>query len=1171
MRAAAIGSLDEVDGLSGHNRGIIAATLPWFLTEGGTVDSQDIAKLRGLTDFSSLVAYLRDELDWPIEVEDAEEITFDYEPAELGIAPKHAVKIESIKQIRPLTDNQPWGIFYVQFESKRLPVVVLRRILRSLVPKSRQRDPNRPVWRMSDLLFISAQGERDYRSISFAHFRQREGRVAELRTFSWDTRETHFYYIKNLNLEALRWPEDEDSTEAWRERWREAFTVEHRYTIRKSQELARQMARHAALVRDMVSQVYGLEADDGPLHALYADFKEALLHDLTPETFADMVAQTVAYGLFSAATQSGDGASQRLDFDRVVDLIPNTNPFLKDLLAALTAEGAGDGSTASALTIDLEELGVDQLVEMLRQTDVEAILQDFGRQTGGGREDPVLHFYEDFLSEYDKAQKVQRGVFYTPDPVVSYIVRSVDYLLKEEFGLADGLADTSVDPETGEPLVQILDPATGTGTFLAHVIDEIEDTVKKKPGTDWNEYVAEHLLPRLNGFELMMAPYAVAHMKLGLKLRQTGYDFASDERLRVYLTNALEEPVEAHEALALAGFLSQESNAAARVKQRVPITVVLGNPPYAYESSNTGDWISSLVRDYYEVNGKPLGERNPKGLQDDYVKFIRFAQWRIDRTGAGILAFITNHGYLDNPTFRGMRQSLMTDFDIIYVLDLHGSTKKRETTPEGKADENVFDIMPGVGILVAIKQPDSVAAGSTKVWHNDLWGAREVKYTKLNTWDISETKWEQITPRSPDYFFMPQDLDKVTEYEHGWRIDKAMNVNSVGLYTARDHFAVQWSQEEMHDVINDFASLDVEEARRKYDLGKDSQDWKVELAQSDVIATGCTHNRIESLSYRPFDKRFTYYTGNSRGFICRPRSEVMQHLLHDDNLALCFMRRSRDQTVGHFLVVRHVVDKTILSSLDNANVAPLYLYTTSEDTEGMLFQSSGTIREPNLAVPFISLLEKKLGLKFVAEGNGNLTKKFGPEDVLHYAYAVFHSPTYRQRYAEFLKIDFPRLPLTSDVGLFRALVGLGADLVALHLLEEDYAAASWNQQGAGSPLQHPITTFVERETGTKMGKFSKRTCYDPDGGRVYLDTSSLKRSSYFKGVLEEVWEFQIGGYQVLRKWLYDRRKTPSQPGRVLTEQDIAHYQRVVVALKETMRLMEEIDEVIEAHGGWPIE
>jgi len=617
------------------------------------MDPKDIRKLRALTGFGALVDYLRDELDWPIEAEDADDITFDYDSAELDIDPQHAVKIETIKQVRPLVDNQPWGIFYIEFESKRLPVVVLRRILRTLVPRSRRRDPDRPVWGMSDLMFISSQGETGYRSISFAHFRQREDRLPELRTFSWDSRETHFHYLKNLNLEALRWPEDDGDADAWRAEWSQAFTVEHRSTIRTSQMLAREMAGHARTVRELVGDVYELETEASPLHQLYESFREVLLHDLTPEAFADMVAQTVAYGLFSAATQSGE-----LSFDRVVGLIPSTNPFLRDLLSELTTQGV----------VDLDELGVGQLVDLLRQADLEAILQDFGRQTGGGREDPVIHFYELFMSEYDRAQRIKRGEFYTPDPVVSYIVRSVDRLLRTEFGLEDGLADVTTWGEMAEKVrglempkgvsrdeafVQILDPATGTGTFLAMVIDVVYETMTakwrrqgksgEKMREAWNEYVTAHLLPRVHGFELMMAPYTIAHMKLGLKLRQTGYEFGGAERLRVYLTNTLEEPVEMHETLAFAGFLSKESDAAAGVKRQTPITVVVGNPPYAGHSANKGDWITSLVRDYRKDISGSGRLAQAKWLQDDYIKFIRWAQWRIEQTGAGVFALITNH------------------------------------------------------------------------------------------------------------------------------------------------------------------------------------------------------------------------------------------------------------------------------------------------------------------------------------------------------------------------------------------------------------------------------------------------------------------------------------------------------------------------------------------------
>jgi predicted helicase len=830
--------------------------------------------------------------------------------------------------------------------------------------------------------------------------------------------------------------------------------------------LARQMASHAATVRDLVNEVYALETGDGPLHQLYASFKEVLLHDLIPDTFADMVAQTIAYGLFSAATQQKESGAD-LTYDHMVELIPNTNPFLKDLLAELTTHGA----------VDLDDLGVDQLVELLRQTNIEAILQDFGKQSGMGREDPVIHFYELFLSEYDKAQRVKRGVFYTPDPVVSYIVRSVDHLLKTEFGLPDGLADTSVDPETGEPLVQILDPATGTGTFLAHVIDQIERTVKARPDADWNAYVADHLLPRLNGFELMMAPYAVAHMKLGLKLRQTGYDFASGERLRVYLTNTLEEPVEAHETLALAGFLSKESNAAARVKRQVPITVVIGNPPYAGHSANESEWIAGLLRgtdsegrsveSYFEVDGHGLDERNPKWLNDDYVKFIRFGQWRIEQTGAGILAFITNHGYLDNPTFRGMRQSLMAAFDAVYVLDLHGSLKKKETTPEGNPDENVFDIMPGVAILLAVKRPaqTSEVSETSEVYRADLWGLRGQKYARLLNTDINSTPWESLSPRTPFYLFVPQDLVVRAEYLEGWKITEVMPTNVLGFQTHRDRFAIAFDEDVIHQRIEHMREKKLSDDQFQEQFGvRDNRDWQLTKARQQLRADKHWQQAVIPGLYRPFDLRWCYFSTVAMDY---PRRELLDHVAGRDNISLLVPRQIGTLGWRHASVTKDVAESCVVSTKTKEQNYVFSLYLYPDSTNATLFDRQEPTdapggRRPNLNPDFITDLSQNLGLRFIPDGRGDLSQTFGPENVFHYAYAAFHSPTYRTRYAEFLKIDFPRLPLTSNLELFATLVSLGADLVALHLLEDDYPAASWNVGRFGkSPLREPITTFVK--------------------------------------------------------------------------------------------------------------
>lgn len=435
-------------------------------------------------------------------------------------------------------------------------------------------------------------------------------------------------------------------------------------TVQSAKELAVRMARLAQLIRETIQKALAVEEETGALHQQMSGFREVLLHDLTDEQFADMYAQTICYGLFAARCNAK--GSEHFTREHAAYDLPKTNPFLRKMFNHIAGP-------------ELDERiawAVDDLAELLHRSDISAILQDFGKRTR--REDPVVHFYETFLAAYDPKMREARGVYYTPEPVVSYIVRSIDHILKTDFKLVDGLADSSKisikSPDGKGKLdvhkVLILDPATGTGTFLYGVVNQIFESFKKNLGM-WSGYVSEHLLPRLFGFELLMAPYAVAHMKLGLLLEQTGYDFQTDERLRVYLTNTLEEAHETSKMPLFTQWLAQEANEASKIKEEAPVMVVLGNPPYSGESLNKGDWIRDLIQDYMYVGGKHLGEKGKKNwLQDDYVKFIRFAQWRIEETGYGVLSLITNHAYLDNPTFRGMRQSLMQTFDDIYVFGL---------------------------------------------------------------------------------------------------------------------------------------------------------------------------------------------------------------------------------------------------------------------------------------------------------------------------------------------------------------------------------------------------------------------------------------------------------------------------------------------------------------------
>jgi len=1161
-----------------------------------TMLPEDIKTLQQIQDVDSLVEYLRDELNWPLTADDIDDLTFDYAPEELGLEQQHVVKLRSVKQLRPLVSNQPWGIFFLEFEPKKLPVVVLRRILRELVPKRRlsSNASELAVWNKGDLLFVSAMGEQSHRRISFAHFRDDASGTPVLETFDWDDHETQFNSI-GLSLSKLHWPSNAADLTNWRQEWSAAFTKPHGYVVETARDLSLRLAELASRVRNRVQEIYDVERKSGPLHNLYEAFKAALVHDLEVAVFSDMLAQTVAYGLFAARTETG----QVLGLSNLAHMIPATNPFLRELFGEI--ENLGSDKTSY---VNFDELGVSDIAELLNNAKMDVILADFGRQTSDGREDPVIHFYESFLKEYDVKQRIERGVFYTPKPVVSFIVRSVDRILRDEFGLSDGLADTSTWGQMQSrypslnlpkgvtldmPFVQILDPATGTGTFLEMVIQVIWETMTDKWRMEhknkeqilaaWNEYVPKHLLPRLNGFELMMAPYAIAHVKLGLKLKLLGYDFQSGERLRVFLTNTLEEPDELGRQgvvqknwMNAFNFLAHESRAAGSVKRSCGITVVVGNPPYSYESANIGGFISELVRDYYTVDGQPLGERNPRGLQDDYVKFIRIAQWFLGKAGVGVLGYITNHGYLNNPTFRGMRQSLLTAFPLVDVVDLHGNSKWKEQNPHGANDENVFDIQQGVAIGFFRKTP---IVSNEVVRHSDLWGRREEKAEVLYSTGYADIGSLVITPQAQQYYLVNHDQTMAAEYERYLPITSIMPINSVGLYTARDEFVIQIERDEILPLLREFISITPENARNRFGLGPDSEDWKVHLAQTDVRESGPNQTHVCRISYRPFDDRATYYTGVSRGLMCRPRGEIMQHMISTPNLALCFMRRSREQVVTNFWVATGLIDKTILSSADNASFAPLYLNrgngNISVNFSGgfldLLGQRIGvTMSSPSRVATHgepkndadliltLGMFDEFHGL-FRANPKGDPAEcleapeqrlEVSPVDVLAYIYAIFYSRIYRTRYSELLKNDFPRVPVTSNTSLFSALVSCGQKILNLHttLANATNPAARLSPTGTSSVDAAPNYVYAEALSE----------------GRVYIN-----KTQYFSPVPQEVWEFHVGGYQVCHKWLKDRK------GRTLTAEDIAHYGRIVAALGETIRLMGEIDEVIDEHGGWPLQ
>jgi len=874
------------------------------------------------------------------------------------------------------------------------------------------------------------------------------------------------------------------------------FALPQTYT---AQTLAVALAVRTRYLKD---QVVGQLTEDeeqghgGELVGLKDEFRQVLISDLTTDTFADLYAQTITYGMF-AARMRASGA-----FSRAAALagIPAPIGILRKLFRYISA-----GDTPERLSVI-----VDDIASVLAAADTSVI---FGEADRDGR-DPVADFYETFLGKYDPAKKKQHGVYYTPKPVVEYIVRSIDGIVRNTFGKADGLASSGVT---------VLDPAAGTMTFTAVATELAAKTFTDKYGNgSIAGWIDDHVLKDFYAFELMMAPYAMGHLRMDALLGELGYQMKLEDRFKLYLTNTLDVTTAAQGTLPGLSPLAEESHMAEMVKVDEPVLVIMGNPPYSGVSSNKGPWIKKLIEDYKKVDGKPLGEKNPKWLQDDYVKFIRFAQWKIDQVGEGVLGFITNHSYLDNPTFRGMRQSLMASFDQIHILNLHGNAKKKEQAPDGTKDENVFDIQQGVAIILAIKK-QGLARG---VWQADLWGTREAKYNTLARTDLQTTEWHKLTPQQDQYLFVPQDVTGREEYLSWPKVTDIFPVSSVGIVTARDRLTIQFTENDVWQTVNRFISLSPDQAREAFHLGPDARDWKVTLAQQDIRDSGPDRKNIVPILYRPFDVRYTYYTGHSRGFICMPRADVMRNMMYSRALGLATCRQIVGGRWEHAFVTSHMTDDSLVSNRtkERGYLAPLYV-AREERTDDLLAGSDVSMSSivPNVRRDLLTSLEGLYG------------RSATPERTLAYVYALLYSPEYRKRYLTFLTTGFPRIPLPHDAGTFISLSDPGQQLIDLHLMR--------------SPeLDNPISRFC----GKGDSAVAKVT-YDADLKRVYIN-----ETQYFENVVPDVWAYQIGGYQVLDKWLKDRK------GRFLSAADSWHYSRIVTALAKTIAIQTEIDTAILA-------
>jgi len=832
---------------------------------------------------------------------------------------------------------------------------------------------------------------------------------------------------------------------------------------------------------------------------VFEAFKKYLIGTLTERQFADLYAQTITYGLFAARTRANGDFNRRLAFD----YIPNTIGILRDVFRFISLE-----EPPKSLQIIVEDIA-----ELLHVTDVKKILHEY-YSTGKGK-DPIIHFYETFLSTYDPEIRERRGVYYTPESVVGYIVRSIHSILKTHFYLSDGLAS---------PEVKLLDPAGGTLTFPAAAIHlAAKEYITKYGEGGLHRWIKDHILQDFYAFELMMAPYAIGHLKIGFILDELSYNLADDERFKLYLTNTLE--MEEIKQISIPGVssLSEESHLAGEVKKEQPILVILGNPPYSGISSNVNEWTEKLLKEdidgcqsYYKVDGEPLGEKNPKWLQDDYVKFLRFAQWKIQKSGFGIVGMITNHGYLDNPTFRGMRQSLMKTFDEIYILDLHGNSLKRETTPEGGKDENVFDIRQGVAIALFVRNKEQK---DSKIYHADLYGLRQEKYDWLDKNEFLKENYFPTKPQAPYYFLGKHDTETIKRYLDWKKINEIFPINSVGIVTARDKLTIKWSEYEMWNTVLNFIKMEPEMARQAYDLGRDVRDWKVIFAQEDLKKTGMDRDKIFQILYRPFDVRFTYYTGRSRGFHCMPRPKVMRHML-EENIGLTIGRAGQVVGLEHLWNLVFISDNIIDFNLyyrGGELLFPLYVYPDKNKKD--LFNQHQTKIQPNIPQAFFNTLSVVYG------------KKPTPEDILYYTYSAFYSNIYRETYAEFLKIDFPRVPFTSDYDLFIEMGKLGKELAALHLLKS-------------SELDSPIAKYQGSGDNDRIEK----VIYKEDEQRIYIN-----KEKYFEGVSPEVWNYHIGGYQVLNKYLKDRKDKMMD--------DAPRYCRIVTALHKTIEIQKRIDNI----------
>jgi len=860
--------------------------------------------------------------------------------------------------------------------------------------------------------------------------------------------------------------------------------------IYNAKTLAVELAKRTRFLKNEVIEEELREEENnkqGFILGFYEAFQEYLIKGLSYKDFADLYSQTITYGLFAARTRSTGEFNRKLAYDN----IPQTIGILRDFFKFISIGGN--------LPIQMEWT-IDDISEVLAVTDVKKILLQYFYEGKG--KDPIFHFYETFLTEYDPQTRARRGVYYTAEPVVSYIVRSLNFVLKEHFNKFDGFADKSVT---------VLDPAAGTLTFLAEAAKlAIEEFVLKYGEGARESFIKEQILQNFYAFELMMAPYAIGHLKMSFLLEELGYKLKEDERFKFYLTNTLEMEELAQTNLPGMASLSKEAHLAGKVKKEQPILVVLGNPPYSVSSTNKSKFIEKEMAIYKE---DVHDERNIQPLSDDYIKFIRFAHWKIDKSGKGVIGMITNNSYLSGLIHRGMRKKLLKSFNEIYILNLHGNARIGEKCSDGSKDENVFDIMQGVSIALFIKNKERETLG--KVYYQDVYGLRKNKYDFLDNNDIKTIEWKELKLSEPYYFFVEKDFELEKDYKKFLSVEDIFIKYNSGIATGKDNVLVDFSKQSLARKLSTKDKEMFLLLMKTYGVKENLLiKWYEELKEQDV------KRQIRPYDYRPFDKRFTIYNKN---VLQRARKSIMDYMLHD-NISIILTKQLAKAPFKHCFVSMDIGDRCLISlrTKELGYFFPLYLYPR--------------INKINLFINLEKLEEKKSNIsckifKFLSDTYKNQPSS---EEIFYYICAVLYSNIYRKKYEEFLKINFPRIPFTKNYNLFKEMAEFGERLVDLHLLKS-------------TELELPLCKF-QGKGDNRVEKIE----YDEKEKRIFFN-----EKQYFERIPQDIWQYQIGSYQVCRKWLKDRK------GRCLSLEDITHYCKMVTALRKTIEIQKEIDNLYE--------